>query len=447
MKTSTHSNEDIRSVIARRAHIDTLNPMQEAVMASRASQMVLLSPTGSGKTVAFAIALLQRMDIRDKGFTSGLVLVPSRELAIQVAEVLRPLAEGFKTVALYGGHRMELEVASLRSAAPELVVATPGRLLDHLERGTLTLEGVRCLVIDEYDKSLELGFRKQMDAIARRLPRRRRLTMLTSATALAETPPFITPDSVETIDFSSQSSPRTRTIVMSVSSPERDKLRTLAALLRSLHNDAPSIVFVNHRESAERVAAWLRRNGIAALLYHGGLDQRQREIAVAALASGASPVMVATDLAGRGLDIAGLGAVVHYHMPVDEKTWTHRNGRTARAGADGQVYVITGPEEDTPDFVIVDREFYPSAEDNGGKLEGMAVLLYIDAGKRDKISRGDVAGFVMKSAGVEPSAVGKITVGSDYALVALADEASANRVIETARGSKLKGRRVRISTI
>lgn len=446
MKDSKARMEHLRRLIAEKFHIETLNPMQEAVAASRARQIVLLSPTGSGKTLAFAIAMLSRLDFAEKGFATGLVLVPSRELAIQVTEVIRPLAEGLKTVALYGGHQMEIEVSSLRSAAPEIVIATPGRLLDHLDRGTLTLGGLKCLVIDEYDKSLELGFRKQMDAIGRRLPRQRRLTMLTSATALSETPPFISPELTETIDFGNQDSPRARTIVMSVHSPQRDKLETLAALLRSLRNDAPSIVFVNHRESAERVAAWLRRHGVAALLYHGGLDQRKREIAVAALASGVSPVMVATDLAGRGLDIEGLGAVIHYHMPVDEKTWTHRNGRTARADAVGQVYVISGPEEDIPDFVVTDREFYP---DGGaaGEVAGSAVLLYIDGGKCEKISRGDVAGFVMKSAGVDPAEVGKITIGSDYSLVAVSSEDAAARVIATARTAKLKGKRVRISRL
>ena len=169
MKDSKARMEHLRRLIAEKFHIETLNPMQEAVAASRARQIVLLSPTGSGKTLAFAIAMLSRLDFAEKGFATGLVLVPSRELAIQVTEVIRPLAEGLKTVALYGGHQMEIEVSSLRSAAPEIVIATPGRLLDHLDRGTLTLGGLKCLVIDEYDKSLELGFRKQMDAIGRRL--------------------------------------------------------------------------------------------------------------------------------------------------------------------------------------------------------------------------------------------------------------------------------------
>lgn len=440
------NEKDIRKAISEHAGIARLNPMQEAAMASRAADILLLSPTGSGKTLAFAAALMRRLDTATKGSTSALVLVPSRELAIQVREVLRPLMRGFKTTALYGGSRMDDEIASVSAAAPDIVIATPGRLLDHLERGTISLGGLRCLVVDEYDKALELGFRRQMEAIARRVSQKRKLTLLSSATRLAEKPLFINAAEAETIDFSADNSPRAKTIIMNVSSPVRDKLDTLAALLRSLNDSAPTIVFVNHRESAERTATSLRRRDIPALLYHGGLDQRQREIAVAALASGASPVMVATDLAGRGLDIDGLGAVIHYHLPVDEKTWTHRNGRTARSGARGEVYVITGPDENIPDYVVTDHEFYPQAEAAAPASTPMS-LLYIDHGKRDKISRGDVAGFVMKSAGVDPSLVGRITIGSDYALVAVASEDAAKKVIETARTAKLKGQRVRISPI
>ncbi len=443
------TDKDLRKAIADICGIDTLNPIQEAILASRAKDIILLSPTGSGKTIAFAIAVLKRLDTSVRGCTTTLVLAPSRELAIQVFDVIRPLARGLKTAVLYGGRPMEREIASLSASAPEIVVATPGRLLDHLDRGTLSLGALQCLVIDEYDKMLELGFSRQMKAIAARLPRRHRLAMLTSATALDGKTMFVDSKEAELVDFSAKDTARANTIIMNVHSAQRDKLDTLAALLRSLSAEAPAIVFVNHRESAERCAASLRRRAIKALLYHGGLDQRQREIAVAALASGAAPVMVATDLAGRGLDIEGLGAVIHYHLPVDEKTWTHRNGRTARAGAKGEVYVISGPDEDVPDFIVTDRDFYPSPEnfDDNVPRQQSTTLLYIDKGKRDKISRGDVAGYIIKSAGIDPAIVGRITIGSDYALVALASAQAAEKVMSTAHNAKLKGQRVRISPI
>ncbi len=439
---------DIKQIItqvAEYAGIAHLNAMQEAVVASEANDIILLSPTGSGKTLAFVMALLERMNPAHAGRgTRAVVLTPSRELTLQVYEVMRPVARGFKTVALYGGHSMEAEITSLASVPADIVVATPGRLLDHLERHTLNITQVRLLVIDEYDKALELGFQEQMSKIVRRLGQRS-FSMLTSATALDSMPPFIDAAGAEILDFTGNGTSGNVEII-TVPSPTADKLETLGALLRAISTERPSMVFVNHRQSAERVVNWLRKHGVAAMLYHGGLDQRQREIAVAALASGASPVMVATDLAGRGLDIDNLGAVVHYHLPVDEKTWTHRNGRTARAGASGQIYVITGPDEYAPDYVVTDREYYPDTSDSS-TVDSDTVLLYIDAGKREKISRGDIAGFVMKSAGIEPAQVGKITIGTDYALVAVASAQAAQRVIAAARTSKLKGKKVRISTI
>lgn len=436
-------NKSILAAIKSATGIEQLNPMQAAVMAAHAQRLILLSPTGSGKTLAFAIALLQRMDPTRAGSgTRAVVVTPSRELTQQVYGVLRAVATGFKTLALYGGNPMEAEKRSIQAAPPDIIVATPGRLVDHLQRKTLDLTQARLLVVDEYDKALELGFQEQMQRIARVLARRS-FTMLTSATQLDTLPDFIEGHDVETIDFTDHA-PAGHTEVISVPSATADKLDTLGALLRSVDSTLPTMVFVNHRESAARVASWLRKHGVAAVLYHGALEQRQREMAVAALASGAAPVMVATDLAGRGLDIPQVGAVVHYHLPADEKTYTHRNGRTARAGASGQVYVITGPEEYAPEFIVTQREFYPDTTAQG-VVDTPTVLLYIAAGKRDKISRGDIAGFIAKSAGVDPSLIGKIFVGQDYSLVAVASRQGAQQVLQASRTSKLKGHKTRIT--
>jgi len=168
----------------------------------------------------------------------------------------------------------------------------------------------------------------------------RRLTkinasILTSATRIDQLPTFIDADKAQVLDFSLNDSPSSRIVTMCVPSPEKDKINTLAALLRSVNPDS-AMIFVNHRESAERVASELQKRNIACALYHGGLDQREREIAVAKFSLAATNVLVATDLAARGLDIADVQAVVHYHMPTSEQAWTHRNGRTARAGASGE---------------------------------------------------------------------------------------------------------------
>lgn len=426
--------------------IPELNPMQEAVCACTAKQIVLLAPTGSGKTLAFAIAMLRSMDVRaDAPAPQAVVVAPSRELAQQIYTVLKPLASPpLKVSVLYGGSRFSAEEESIRSAVPHIVIATPGRLTDHLSRGTLDLSRARTLVVDEYDKTLELGFHEQLRRIVRNL-KGLKYIVLTSATELAEMPGFIDTRQAETLNFSAVDNPRKRLAVINVPSPARDKLDTLAALLRS-GKTGTAIVFVNHRESAERVVSSLKNRGVVATLYHGGMDQRQREISVAKLRAGAASVLVATDLAARGLDIeSGVDSVIHYHFPVDEKAWTHRNGRTARAGASGQVYVITGPDENTPDYVVTTHDYYPAdvVEPAGDD----PVMIYINAGKRQKISRGDIAGFLMKMCGIPADRVGMITVGADYSLAAISPEWLSAVLQASAHGAKIKKQRVLITPV
>ena len=425
--------------------IASLNEMQQAVAAAVSRDIILIAPTGSGKTLAFAIEILKRLGDAPAGKTSAVIVAPSRELVIQIYNVVRAMALPLKTTAVYGGRPMTAEKGSL-SPAPDILVATPGRLIDHLDNGNVDLSSVTFAVIDEYDKSLELGFREQMSRIVGVMRDRRRECglMLTSATRLADVPDFVDLSRAQVIDMSDTTDPRGRTMVMNVPSPARDKLDTLVGLLRTL-GTGPVMVFVNHRESAERVVNHLNKQKIDAVLYHGGLEQRDREIAVSRLASGTSPVMVATDLGGRGLDIDGVRAVVHYHMPVNEQTWTHRNGRTARVDNAGEVYVITGPDENVPGYVTTDHDFYPDMTLTAPVRTGK-VMLYVSAGKRDKISRGDLAGFVMKVAAVPADAVGTITVTPDYSLIAI-DRRYARDVVDTAGKSKVKNKKVKVSIL
>lgn len=442
---------EIKDTIARVLGIETLNAIQGAVAASDARRMVVLSPTGSGKTLAFTIAILQRIDPKQVTPPEAVVVCPSRELARQIYDVVRPVAAefGLKTVALYGGNRFSDEEASIAGRIPDIIIATPGRLLDHINRGTLNIDRTSSLVLDEYDKILELGFLDEMSRIVRRagsaLPRKQpRFVMLTSATRLTDVPDFLDLKTAEVIDMTATNDVQARLRIVGVPSPSRDKLDTLAALIRSIP-DGPIIVFVNHRESADRVGAFLNRQHISHVVYHGGLDQIHREIALATFHSHAARVLVATDLAGRGIDIDNVRAVIHYHPAADNETWTHRNGRTARIDRTGEVYVITGPDENIPDFVNTDNDFYPDMEATGAVYAPMD-LVYLDLGKRDKISRGDVAGFVMKQCGIEPDRVGKITLGAQYSLVAVANEA-VKTVLETAKTARLKGKRVRASLV
>lgn len=485
--------------------VEFLNGMQEAMASDQEGRVMLIAPTGSGKTIAFVIRLLRNVDEGAQG-VKGVIVAPTRELVLQIAGVVGRIAGGldrrtggtggscqtsrtcqtsqtgptFRTgrtgrtgqgqlrvVALYGGHAMEDEKRSV-AVTPDIVVATPGRLVDHMRRGTIDVSGVRSLVLDEFDKSLQLGFQDQMRRIVKGM-RRLSLVVLTSATRMGELPEFVGSEGdFKVYDYSERegAGPQAVRRIVGVRSAEKDKLPALVELLGRIGGCGRVIVFVNYRESAERVHERLVREGVPAGLYHGALDQQQRRIAVEKLANGTTPVLVATDLASRGLDIPGVEAVVHYHLPVDGETWTHRNGRTARQGADGMVFVILGPGEvptgeslgDLDGRTVVGGEmlegmeswedFVRSGDFCGDSCAGLKRMgsLYINAGKREKISKGDVAGYVMKQGGLDREDVGRIMVDDHYAVVAVAAD-KVKGVIDRLRGVKIKGVRVKVSEV
>lgn len=423
----------------QRLGIAGLNDLQQRVWRSRARRLCVLSPTGSGKTIAFAGLMLQRLGPSD-GRVQALVLAPSRELVLQIYEVVRRLASDRKVAAFYGKHSMTDEINTLRQT-PDIVVATPGRLLDHLQRHTLEIHRPEVLVIDEYDKALEMGFHDEMSRICRRIGTPATV-ILTSATSIDQMPGFIDMQGAETI-ANTAVNVADRLHIARVESPARDKLDTLVELLRSLPQGRV-IVFVNHRESAERVADRLISEGLPAGLYHGGMEQDDRDRAIIKLDDGTTPVLVATDLGARGLDISGVQAVIHYHLPPSAAAWTHRNGRTARVDAEGDVYVITCEGENIPEYVTWQHDYVPTGHSDN-PLHSDTATLYINAGKREKISRGDIVGFLVKQAGIEPSMIGKIDIRDHSAYVAV--PRSALPAVAAVKGQKLKGVRVRISPL
>lgn len=427
--------------IRLRHGIDSLNPMQQQMLELHHPAAVLIAPTGSGKTLAFAANMLAAI-ARPNGSVQALVLAPSRELAIQIFDVIRPIATGLKTTVLYGGHRMADEQASL-SPLPDIIVATPGRLLDHLQRGTLSIENVSILVLDEYDKSLELGFAEEMRKIVRRIRRPARV-VLTSATELQELPPYMPVSDPIVLRAQQSSHPAKRTQIVEIESPDRDKAATLVQLLRSLPN-GKVIVFVNHRESAERLHTILSREGLPAGLYHGGLEQMDRDNALTLLHNGTTPILVSTDLGSRGIDVEGVDSVVHYHLPPSAESWTHRNGRTARMNASGTVYVITSESDNRPEYLVADRSWVPSGQSTDPILSTTATL-HINAGKKEKISKGDIVGFLLAHTPLTAAAIGNITLRDHNALVAVPKE-SADEVVRLCSPHKLKGKRVRISLL
>lgn len=435
--------KEIISNISQRLGIERLNPMQQTMAQTDARSIILLAPTGSGKTLAFTIAMLRNVPADAVG-VSALVLAPSRELVLQITDVVRAASAGLKVAALYGGHNVTDEVNTL-SVAPDIIVATPGRMLDHIKRGNINLDTVHTLVLDEYDKSLELGFVDQMRRIVKRLPHVS-LRILTSATRLDEFPAFVGKESDYTVidTLPTADTPRHRTTVVEVPSSLPDKLDTLTDLLRALDNQKV-IVFVNHRESAERVALRLADEGMPVGLYHGGLEQQQRRHAVEMLENGTTPILVATDLAARGLDISDVGAIVHYHLPADEAVWTHRNGRTARQSATGTVYAITSDNDSIPEFISFDRQFVPKTP-SANPIMSTTATLYIDAGKKEKISKADIVGFLVKQCGLNAGDIGRITLDDHSAIVAVPTD-SVDSILASAAASRMKNRRVRLSRL
>lgn len=436
-------------LLKEKFNISELNEMQKKMLqiSSESRDIILLSPTGSGKTLAFILPMLKMLKA-PTGRVQAVIIAPSRELVMQIAGIIRDMARGYKVTALYGGHKVEDEVNSL-IIVPDIIVATPGRLLDHINRRNVDVLPVRILVLDEFDKSLELGFEDEMKKIISRLKNVSR-TILTSATDLAVLPDFLSLTEPSKIDFlSANKKLRKRLGVHRVDSDEKDKLTTLQALLATLHKKAAegdrSIIFVNHRESAERIYQFLVKNGYPATLYHGGLEQNEREKAITLFNNGSRPVLVATDLAARGLDIEKIRNIVHYHQPLTEETYTHRNGRTARVDAEGDIYILVGPDEDVKEFVDFDDDFYPDYSEKAPDTTGMETIRF-SAGRKEKLSKGDILGFLVKTGGLEPSEIGKIDIFDHYSLAAV-DAAKVRDLLDRISKEKIKGKRQKIELL
>ncbi|MBD5195665.1 MAG: DEAD/DEAH box helicase [Bacteroides sp.] len=435
--------------IKEKLGIESLNPMQIKMMesTSQSRDIILLSPTGSGKTLAFILPMLKMLK-PSTGRVQCIIIAPARELVLQIAGIVRAVASGFKTTTLYGGHKVEDEVNSLNAGA-DIIVATPGRLLDHITRRNIDVMPTRILVLDEFDKSLELGFEKEMKKIVDRLKNVSRI-ILTSATKTDILPDFLKLTNPLTLNYLDQNSElKDRLRVHRVESSSADKLEALCCLLQNLayeKGDHPrSIVFVNHRESAERTANYLKRHGIPAVLYHGAMDQRDREKAIAMFNNGSRPVLVATDLAARGLDIEGVNNVIHYHQPLTEETYTHRNGRTARVDNTGDVFVLTGPDEDIKEYIDFDTTRYLDS-DKQYAGQPQYETLYFSAGKREKLSKGDILGFLVKEGGLSADQIGKIDVYDHYALAAV-DRNASEALMKNIKNKKIKGEKRLISLI
>lgn len=433
--------KEFMPLIKERLGIENLNEIQTKMLsqASENRDIILLSPTGTGKTLAFILPTLKLLKA-PTGRVQAIVIAPSRELVLQIDSIVRSIAKGFKVTVLYGGHKVEDETNSLQ-ATPDIIITTPGRLLDHIKRRNIDVLPTRILVLDEFDKSLELGFEDDMRRIIDRLKNLSRI-ILTSATPAATLPAFLRLNNPVTLDYLDKSSDvKERMRIHRVDSDGNDKLETLLALLNNLSEvtkrHEKTIIFANYRESAERIGQFLKKSGIPVVVYHGALEQTDREKALAMFNNGSRPVLVATDLAARGLDIGGVENIIHYHQANSPEAYTHRNGRTARVDRQGDIYVLIGPKEDIKDFTEFDDTRYLNNElpvIPGSEFE----TLYISAGKKEKLSKGDILGFLTKEIGLSGEDISKIDVYDHYSLVALKSTVC-GEIEGKVKGKKIKG--------
>lgn len=427
------------SRILTKLHINELNDMQndafDAILHT-GNDVIILSPTGSGKTLAYLLPVSQLADAQSDN-VQVLVIVPGRELALQSDTVLKNMGSGLRSCGCYGGRPTMEEHKTLKQVKPQVIFGTPGRLNDHIDKENISPYGIRYVVIDEFDKCLEMGFHDEMARLMKKLPGVRRRILL-SATDAEQIPNFVRLARAAKLDYLIEEEQVTERIrLYEVNSPSKDKLDSLNQLLRSF-GDSSSIVFLNYRDSVERTADYLRRSGFSASHFHGGMEQKQREDALYKFSNGSSNIFVSTDLASRGLDIPDIDNIVHYHLPQSEDGYIHRVGRTARWESEGRAFFLLGPDEYIPEFVEGDVETFDIPDNLPQPAMPKMATIYIGKGKKDKISKGDIVGYLCKKGGLESNEIGRIDVKDRYTYAAVTRQ-KVNQVLKLTRGEKIKG--------
>jgi superfamily II DNA/RNA helicase len=430
---------DITNILSA-LKIDALNDMQQASLAANreADNVVLLSDTGSGKTLGFLLPLLEQLD-KTNPVTQGLIIAPSRELALQIEQVWKSMSTGLKITCCYGGHLRETEENNLVEA-PHVIVGTPGRLGDHIRRENIKTENIKTLVLDEFDKSLELGFQEELSFIIESLPAIKK-RILTSATDAVDIPDFVGLSEPVELNFLS-GEPKEMLEIQFVQGDDKDKLETLFKLICKLGN-RPMIIFCNHRESVERTNSYLKEQGLVSVFYHGAMEQQERDAALCKFRNGTSNILVTTDLAARGLDIPHIRYIIHYHLPITEEIFTHRNGRTARMEASGTAILLLGPEEKLPNYIEEATEI-TIPDDVELPEKPKWTTFFIGAGKKDKVNKIDIVGFLTNKGHLRKEEIGLIEVKDFFSFVAIR-KSKASQTLTLVEKEKIKNKKVKIS--
>lgn len=427
--------------ILQNLNIEELNLMQTSALeaSTKKNNLILLSPTGSGKTLAFLLPIVSKLKDGING-VQAIILVPSRELALQIEEVFKKMGTNFKINASYGGHSTKTEVNNL-SSPPAVLVGTPGRVAFHIRENNFNTQNVVSYVLDEFDKALEMGFQNDMDFIINSF-KKIDFRMLTSATNLKKIPEFTGIENPERLVFLKNEENIPDLTFKKVISKSEEKLETVIKLVGKIGKDT-IVIFCNHRDAVDRISETLTKKGVSNGSFHGGLEQADRERAIMKFRNKSSLVLITTDLAARGLDIPEIGHVIHYQIPEKEDAFIHRNGRTARMKAKGTVYVMVTNDEH---FEFLDPEM--PIEDLSGKYEVKNSTdfqtIYISAGKKDKVNKVDIVGYLIKTGGLNKEDIGIIDVKDTQSFVAISTY-KIKSLFASLENTKLKNKKVKIA--
>ncbi len=443
------------------ANLDSLDYRQTTPIQAAALEHVLAgkdliakAKTGSGKTVAFGLGLLQGLD-RERFAVQGLVLCPTRELADQVAKELRRLARASantKVITLCGGTAFGPQVGSLEHGG-HVVVGTPGRILKHLNQRTLTLEAVRTVVLDEADRMLDMGFYDDMAAILSATPEQRQ-TLFFSATYPDAFRALSRAFQRDPVEVSVEAQHSERAIQQRFYEVEKgQRTQALAALLAE-YRPGSTVVFCYTRQQCQEVTEALQQRGVQALALHGDLEQKDRDLVLVRFSNRSVPVLVATDVAARGLDIKAIEAVINYELPRDAESYVHRIGRTGRAGHKGLALSLFLASEAARVGAIEDYQGSPVKLERlkgldlpeGFSLTAPMITLAIDGGRKEKLRPGDILGALTADNAVPADKVGKIDIFDHVAYVAI-DRSIRKKALQVLSEGKIKGRRLKVRAL
>ena len=427
-------NIERTSLALKKLGFPNLKEIQKATLEQFKEQdeIVLIAPTGSGKTLAFLLPILESLE--KEQITQALIIAPARELALQIEQVFKSLRTDFKISCCYGGHQVKIEINNLIDI-PQVIVGTPGRIADHLRRGTIHPKAIKTLVLDEFDKALEMGFEKDIKFITDALEGVEK-RVLVSATSKDHLPEYCRMPNPKTLQFVGDKSYQGDLKSFYIQANNDDKLDLLKNLIYKVGNE-PTIIFCNHREAVERINDLLFEHGIPTGIFHGALKQEHRERELIKLRNHSSNILLATDLASRGIDIPSIKNVIHYQLPPKEDAFIHRNGRTARMEANGNSFIVLKADEKLPDFAPAEIEEFSISAHSDIDLTTDYVTMYLNLGKKNKINKVDIVGLFYKKGGLVNDELGKIEV-LDYCAYVAVKRTKSKELMRVLKKEKIK---------